>query len=313
VYRTVITLLYNSQDVNRLVKQLSNESSIGSDEMLSQLVAFLLHMSAERGDVIDAAFIDRLLQADSMTSRVSSALVAYISAAESDNIHGIVYPKAAQGEQLAVICALIPKLQGIRDAALKAVDKSLSVGPVLMLSERISALLEAYSVENEDSTGFTWSSSADESVKSKLQRVFNAAQTVMLESAADASQVNVLRRAASLFPSLDREQALQHVAKNRKRSVMTENTVALIDALVEDSDDASTPEMKSWFLVAFDHLTRRFAEDAVLAPKVTAFAKALGNCPPPQIATGNGANISEQANSWHDEKSLLTDSFRGQR
>ncbi|KAA8908375.1 hypothetical protein FN846DRAFT_898598 [Sphaerosporella brunnea] len=201
--------------------------------------------------------------------------MAYISTAESEDLQGICYPRTEQAEHLAVVCALIPKSPAVRDAALTAVDKAVS-SDTLMLSERISALLEAYSEENDDSMGFAWSPSAGETVRAKLQRVFNTAQPILLESASDASQVNVLRRAASLFPTLDREQALQHVAKNRKRSTLTENTIALIDALVEDSDDASTPEMKGWFLMAFDHLTRRFAEDAVLAPKVTTFAKALG-------------------------------------
>jgi hypothetical protein len=34
--------------------------------------------------------------------------------------------------------------------------------------------------------------------------------------------------------------------------------------------------MKGWFLMVFDHLTRRFAEDAVLSDKVIAIAMALG-------------------------------------
>jgi hypothetical protein len=286
VYRTVITLLCSSEDISSLVKRLSIEPSLSSDGMLSQLVAFILHLSTERGNIIDVTFINLLLQADNMASRISSALVAYISTAEPGDLEGIRYPKA---EHPAVVCALIPKLPGIRDTALGVVGRSLQEGSmVMMLSERLSALLEAYSVERTDSVGFAWSSSADENVKAKLQRIFNAAQAAILESASDASQANVLRRAASLFPSLDREQVLQHVAKNRKRSALTENTVALIDALVEDSDDASTPEMKSWFLMVFDHLTRRFAEDTVLTSKVATFAKALSMCLPP--STRDGAN-----------------------
>lgn len=277
VYRTMITLLYTSEDVNGLVKRLSAESSLIKDGTLSQLFAFILHLSAERGDVIDVAFVNRLLKAETMSPRVSSALVTYISKTAPEFLAGISTPKSASAEQMAVICALIPKLEAIRDSALSRLDKELRAGGAAqMLSERVSALLEVFSVAVEDSSKFEWAPSASEEVQAKLQNVFNVAQKELLQSAPDAAQVSVLRRAASLFPSLDRERVLKHVASDRKRSALTENTVALIDALVVDSDDLAIPEMKGWFLMAFDYLTRRFAEEGALSPKVTAFAKALG-------------------------------------
>ncbi|KAI5849196.1 hypothetical protein BZA05DRAFT_85437 [Tricharina praecox] len=212
-----------------------------------------------------------------MSSRVSSALVAYISAVDAEELQGISYYKAATPEHTAVVCAMIPKVEVVRNKSLAQLEKNLQAGnTVQMLSECFSALLQAYSVAGEGDAAYTWAESADEEVKTKLQRIFEATQKELLESALDLTQVNVLLRAASLFPSLDREQVLKHIATDRKRSALTENTVALVGALLQDSNDAAKPEMKRWFLMVFDYLTRRFAEDAVLTGKVAAFAKALG-------------------------------------
>lgn len=270
-------MLYSPEDVSNLAERLSSESSLIRDETVSQLFAFILHRSAERGDIIGANVIHRLLKAKTMSSRVSSALVAYISAVDAEELQGISYYKAATPEHTAVVCAMIPKVEVVRNKSLAQLEKNLQAGnTVQMLSECFSALLQAYSVAGEGDAAYTWAESADEEVKTKLQRIFEATQKELLESALDLTQVNVLLRAASLFPSLDREQVLKHIATDRKRSALTENTVALVGALLQDSNDAAKPEMKRWFLMVFDYLTRRFAEDAVLTGKVAAFAKALG-------------------------------------
>ena len=278
----MLSLLYTPEDAKRLIERLLSMSSLSRNGALPRLLEFMLHLSVERGNVIPIDLISRLLTPDAMTPRISSALVAYISGTEAGHLQGINYPESTGPEQMAVVCSLIPKLPAIRDIALKRLDTEIRAGKTVpKLGERISALLEVYSVTAEDSTNFAWIPTASESIRARLQNAFDFAQKELLQAAPDAPQVSVLRRAVSLFPTLDRKGALKHIASNKKRSSLTDNTVALLDALVRSSDDggdddATTPEMKGWFLMVFDHLTRRFAEDAVLSGKVTALAKALG-------------------------------------
>lgn len=277
----MISLLYTPEDAKRLIERLLSMPSLSRNWALPQLLGFMLHLSVERGDVIPIDLISYLLKPDAMTPRISSALVAYISGTGAEHLQGLGYPESTAPVQIAVVCSLIPKLPAIRDTALERLDKEVLAGKAMpMLSERISALLEVYSVTAEDSLGFAWIPTASEPVKAKLWNAFDFAQNELLQAAPDASHVNVLRRAVSLFPALDRRGALKHIASTRKRSTLTDNTVALLDALMRNSDDgdgdATTPEMKGWFLMVFDSLTRRFAEDTVLSDKATALAKALG-------------------------------------
>ena len=277
IYRTIITLIYSPNDITSLVELISSDNSLIRDETISQLFAFIFHRCAERGEIINVGIIERLFKAKTMSSRVSSALVTYISAVEADELQGITYYKATTPEHTAVVCAMIPKLEVVRNKSLAQLEKNLKAeNTVRMLSECFWALLQAYSVAGDGDAEFTWTESADEEVKAKLQSIFNTAQKELLDSALDLAQVDVLLRAVSLFPTLDREQVLKHIATDRKRGTLTENTVALVGALIEGSKDAAKPEMKRWFLMVFDYLTRRFVEDAVLTGKVTALTKALG-------------------------------------
>jgi len=277
IYCSIINLLCSPEDVNNLVVRLSSESPLIQNETISQLFAFILHRSAGRGDSIGASVIERLLEAKTLSRRVSAALVAYVSAVDVEELQGINYYKAQTAEHTAVVCAMISKLETVRDKALSQLEKNLMAGnKVQMFSECFSALIKAYSVACDGDAEFAWADSADEEVKAKLQSIFDTTQKELLTSALDVAQVDVLLRAVSLFPSLDREHVLRHISTDRKRSALTENTVTLVNALLEDSNDATKPEMKRWFLMVFDHLTRRFAEDAILSCKVIAFAKALG-------------------------------------
>ncbi|KAI5785180.1 ribosome 60S biogenesis N-terminal-domain-containing protein [Pyronema domesticum] len=278
IYRSIIALVYSADNVNNLVEKLCSKPARFADGTLAQLLGYIIHLSAERGDVIDIKHISQMIKPEIMTTKVSSALVAYIAATDAEEFEGFSYPAKAGPEHMAVICALIPKLPVVQEAAIKQLDKELKSGKTApMLIERVSALLEVYSEATETEGKYEWVESADDdAIKSKLLNAFNIAQKELLESAPDVSQVNVLRRAVSLFPTLDKEGVLKHIAANRKRSALTDSTVSLVEALIDSSDEAAVPEMKAWFLMVFDHLTRRFAEDAVLSEKVTALAMALG-------------------------------------
>lgn len=272
----MISLLYTSADVNCLLARFCSEPSRYKEGTLPQLLEFILHLSVERGHVIDVNLISRLLKPDIITPRVSSALVAYISGTKIEDLQGINCFETTVPEQMAVVYSLIPKLKTIRDVALNRLNEEIQAGSTLLLTERVSALLEVYSVAIADSTNFDWATCANGTIKTKLQIAFNVTQKELLQTAPNTHQVNVLQRAISLFPSLNRKDFLKRIATNRMRSALTDSTVALVDALVEKSDDAYISEMKGWFLMVFDHLTRRFAEDAVLSDKVIAIAMALG-------------------------------------
>ncbi|KAF8251300.1 hypothetical protein K440DRAFT_91482 [Wilcoxina mikolae CBS 423.85] len=270
----MITLFYTSEDVNNLVARLCSEPSCFRHRTLPQLLEFILHLSVERGDVVDVKFINCLLKPDIITAPVSAALVAYVSGTRAEYLQGIDCPEATASEQLAVVCSLIPKLTTIRDAALYRLDEEIRAGhTTLMLSERMVALLEAYSVAAEDSAEFHWASHTNDTIKVKLQNAFDVSQNLLLQAVPNASQVNVLRRAVSLFPSLNHKEVLKHIAK---RGALTDYTVALVATLLEKSSDAFTSEMKGWYLMAFNYLTRRFAEDVVLSNMVTAISMVLG-------------------------------------
>ncbi|KAF8533077.1 ribosome 60S biogenesis N-terminal-domain-containing protein [Trichophaea hybrida] len=277
VYRSMITFLFTSEDINNLVARLCSEPSCFRHRIFPQLLVFILHLSVERGDVVDVKSINHLLKPENITAPVSAALVAYVSGTKAEHLQGIDCPVATTSEQVAVVCSLIPKLTTIRDAALYRLDEEIRAGHAsLMLSERILALLEAYSVAVEASAEFRWASHTNYTTKVKLQNAFDISQNLLLQAVPNTSQVNVLRRAVSLFPSWNHKKFLKHITTNTKRGALTDHTVTLVATLFEKSGDAFTSEMKGWYLMVFNYLTRRFAEDVVLSDKVTAISMAFG-------------------------------------
>lgn len=153
------------------------------------------------------------------------------------------------------------------------------------LAKHLAALLEGFSVPTKDPARFEWDKSMSADAKQKMESIFDVAQKNMFEGPMDAAQVELLLRATSLFASLNREGILKKLASDNRSSFLTAKTVALLGTLVEDMDPTKPEptELRSWLLMAFDYLTRRFSEDKALSEKVVNFTKQLGRSPRDKI------------------------------
>lgn len=274
-FNSICLLGLASEDFDTLVSGLS---SAQDNEVVSQFIAFLFRRASHTGKDIGVEALGSILQSSHLAAPTAVAIAAYITSSDADDLEGVEYAPASHDFNHAPIeCAFIRTLPAFRSAALKAYIHQVERNELAAVPDGFfAALVEAYSTHNSDLNKYVWNDSADADVQGHLSNILRTILPHLLEEPLDQSQVELFVRAASLIDVFDKEEMLAHIAKDRKKANLSDRLVALLEVLIQDEDEIEATGMKSWFLMAFDHLTRRFAEDAVLSAKVLGFAKALG-------------------------------------
>lgn len=242
-------------------------------------MAYLIRRASERSEVLAVDNINTILATETISSELSSALVTYVKDADAEGLEGIILALGSDSAtKTAIECAIMKKLNVYRKSALKFYNKKIKSGEQLpMFSSRFSALLEAYSGSAGANGRYTWDEETPEATRTTLQALFDAVQDQLLEDTLDSAQVEVFLRAASLFDSTDRKRVLEHVAGSKKRSMLTANTVNLLDVLVEDKATFTSTSMKHFLLLSFDQLTRKLSDatNTKISESLAAFIERL--------------------------------------
>lgn len=260
-----------------------------TNELQFDVLTQLLHRLSSRDEYLPINDLEKLLAIDDAPKGFCDALTKYINSAPKDTLvffDSQSYDFNFQAElhewTIALDSALIRKIGSVRDMALVSLHKRLGAErSIPHLAKHLAALLEGFSVATKDTGRFEWNKSMTTGAKQKMEDIFDVAQKNMFEGPMDTAQVELLLRAASLFTSLDRGGILKKVASDNRSSSLTAKTVALLETLVKDMDSTESEpiELRSWLLMAFDYLTRRFSEDETLSEKAVAFTKQLGRFP----------------------------------
>lgn len=260
-----------------------------TNELQFDVLTQLLHRLSSRDEYLPINDLEKLLAIDDAPKVFCNALTEYINSAPKDTLVSFdsqSYDFNFQAElhewTIALDSALIRKIGSVRDMTLVSLHKLLGAErSIPHLAKHLAALLEGFSVATKDTGRFEWNKSMTAGAKKKMEDIFDVAQKNMFEGPMDTAQVELLLRAASLFTSLDRGGILKKVAGDNRSSSLTAKTVALLETLVKDMDSTESEpiELRSWLLMAFDYLTRRFSEDETLSEKVVTFTKQLGRFP----------------------------------
>lgn len=264
-----------------------------TNELQFDVLTQLLHRLSSRDEHLPVSDLEKLLAIDDAPKVFCNALTEYINSASNDKLVSFdsqSYDFNFQAElhewTVALDSALIRKIGSVRDTALVSLHKHLGGEKnIPHLAKHLAALLEGFSVPTKDPARFEWDKSMTAGAKQKIESIFDVAQKNMFEGPMDAVQVELLLRAASLFTSLNREGILKKVTSDNRSSCLTAKTVGLLGTLVKDMDPTKPEptELRSWLLMAFDYLTRRFSEDKALSEKVVNFTKQLGRSPRDKI------------------------------
>lgn len=257
-----------------------------TNELQFDVLTQLLHRLSSRDEYLPISDLEKFLAIDDTPKVFCDALTEYINSASKDKLESFdsqSYDFDFEAElhewTAALDSALIRKIESVRDMALISLHRHLGEQKTVPhLAQHLAALLEGFSVPTEDKNIFKWEKSMTAGAKQKMENIFDVAQKNMFEGPMDAAQVELLLRASSLFATLDREGILKRVASDNRSSSLKVKTVALLETLVKDMDlsESEPIELRSWLLMVFDYLTRRFSEDDVLLEKVVAFTKQLG-------------------------------------
>lgn len=250
------------------------------------MLAQLLNRISSRNEHLPIDDLEKLLAIEDTPKVFCDALTEYINSTPKDHLESFnpeSYYLNIEAElhewSVAINSALIRKIKSVRDMALVSLGKRLSKRRnIPHLARYLSALLEGFSVSTGDKGRFKWEKSMTTEAKQKMEDLFEAAQKSMFEGPINVAQIELLQRAASLFTSLDKDKILKKIISDNRSSSLMAGTVALLETLIKDIDfvESESAELRSWLLMVFDHLTRRFSEDETLSEKVVDFTKQLG-------------------------------------
>lgn len=302
----MIDQLFSRTDTLDCIRR-NGTTGADTNELQFDVLGQLLHRLSSRNEPLPANILEKLLSISDAPKVFCDALTAYIDSAPKDELESF-NPKSYYLDfeaelhewSVSLDSALIRRVKSVRDMALVSLDKRLSERKnIPHLAQYLAALLEGFSVPTKDTGRFEWDKSTTGEAKRKMEKLFDAAQTSMFEGPIDATQAELLQRAASLFSSLDRHGVLKKVTSDNRSSSLTAKTVTLLETLIKDIDFAESEptELRVWLLMVFDHLTRRFSEDQTLSEKTLGFTKQLGRFRKTKLIKQD-ANLSRGAAGW---------------
>lgn len=270
----MLSLNLGSQELDNTIRNISN---VFITTRVSPILASILNIYAENGDVIPSVTISRILKTPDISDDILPILLKYISNTPATNLEHIAWHQSTP-QLIDIECALISKVEDFRMEIMQRLDSYIerNVGGVQNGTARFAALLEGNSRYISEENKYIWSPSTSSVHKEKLREHFIQLQNQFLGENLSESQFHFFLCSASLLPGIDQKAILDRITGDRKKSNLWASKVLLIDKIVESTEDLFSTKMKAWFLFSFDHLTRRFAEDSVLSQKVLDFAKGLG-------------------------------------
>ncbi|TGZ83023.1 hypothetical protein EX30DRAFT_339263 [Ascodesmis nigricans] len=274
-FNAICLLGLEPADYDHLITRLSS----AQDHTIStHLLSFLLRRAVHTSITISVTVLNTLLQTQEFTASVAESLATYIAHISASDLEGIEYSPACHDYSHATIeCAFIRKLPAFRAAGLVAYTHQLKKNEISAIPDGFfAALVEAYCDHDEETDKYTWCSDADADVQDDLSKILRIIWPQLLEKPLDVAQIELFIRVASVIDVVDKNALLAHIAKDRKRGNLSDRLIGLLDVVLDDDDEIEATGMKGWFLMVFDYLTRRFAEDQSLTPKAVTFAKTLG-------------------------------------
>lgn len=249
-----------SEDAQGLVEAVLANLREKKNSALESLLAVLISFLMSRGYILDKRLFISILSLDSELSNILTALCNYLLNCPVGQFLGLAS------------CISGPDLQigAPRKAATRKPTNPLNNHK----SRRVAALLDSCSVY-DGKIECSWRSNITSNAKALLQQLFSMVCEEYAGNISETWEKHDLLRAAFLFPSLDPPKFLKHIADGKQQFNVT-STVPLIDALLGSLDLADIPNINLWLLGVFEHLTRRFAEDAVLSTETLLLTMKLG-------------------------------------
>ncbi|RPB06082.1 hypothetical protein L873DRAFT_1660546 [Choiromyces venosus 120613-1] len=287
IYEPIILQILSLENLSNLVSAILKSANV---KEFSELQFDLLRLILERFSTVDEHLPRQLLKDILVQLRrhlpdhesFNRALEKHLLDLPEQNIDmgsfslnlSLLNPgKEHSATKAGLECALIRKVDVMRELVLSSLTITSDFTRAKDISPYLMALLESFSIPGKDTTRFEWTVKASAETRDQLDKIFARFQVNLYENHLSPEQVNLLQRAASLLPSLDKTKALQNIIQDNRRSNLTAKTVDLIGSLIDSREIA---DIRSWVLMVLGFLTRRFAEDELLSGKVLMFTKRLG-------------------------------------